>query len=373
MSSTTDLQPLIPIAEQRLARMALRRLLKSASDGKGRLLYLVGPAGTGKSALLAESFRELPSSQVTPLQLTTTNDANVRSGISRNALASGSRAVNTSEPGASALRLMESPGRIVALTAAEFAAQLAEASSTQQIPDFQERFRSVSVLVCEDLQALERRPESTRQLLAAIDELLAHGSDVIVTSTKLPGQLESFPAKLISRFRGGTIVSVKLPSPESRTELLRLFCRQRHLAISRDALALLAEMLDVSQREMIGVVTQLSELHRSLKRADIETFLRDKLPTKLTTPLTVARAVAREFGITLPALRSSRRSQALVLPRQCAMWLCRKLCRASYPELGEFFSRQHSSVIHAVRKLEARLDKEPALRQRLARLEGVCR
>lgn len=327
MSSTTDLQPLIPIAEQRLARLALRRLLKSAADGKGRLLYLVGPAGCGKSALLAESFRELPSSQVPPLQL----------------------------------------------TAAEFAAQLADASSTQQIPDFQERFRSVSVLVCEDIQAIEPRPESQRQLLAAIDELLAHGSDVIVTSTKLPGQLESFPARLVSRFRGGTIVSVKLPSPESRTELLRLFCRQRHLAISRDALALLAEILEVSPREMIGVVTQLGELHRSLKRADIEAFLRDKLPTKAITPLTVARAVAREFGITLPALRSSRRSQALVLPRQCAMWLCRKLCRASYPELGEFFSRQHSSVIHAVRKLEARLDKEPALRQRLARLEGVCR
>ncbi|MBC7820167.1 MAG: AAA family ATPase [Planctomycetaceae bacterium] len=327
MPSTTDLQPLIPLAEQRLARSALRRLLKSTSDGKGRLLYLVGPAGCGKSALLAESFRELPSSQVPPLQL----------------------------------------------TAAEFAAQLAEASSNQQVPNFQERFRSVSVLVCEDIQGIERRPETQRQLLAAIDELLAHGSDVVVTSTKLPGQLESFPAKLVSRFRGGIIVSLKLPGPESRTELLRLFCRQRRLSISRDALALLAELLEVSQRELIGVVTQLSELHRSLKRADIEEFLRNKLPTKSITPLTVARAVAREFGITLPAMRSSRRSQALVLPRQCAMWLCRKLCHASYPELGEFFARQHSSVIHAVRKLEARLDKEPALRQRLTRLEGVCR
>ena len=327
MSSTTDLQPLIPIAEQRLARSALRRLLSQTTDGKGRLVYLVGPAGSGKSALLAESFRELPSSQVPPLQL----------------------------------------------TAAEFAAQLAEASSNQQVPDFQERFRSVSVLVCEDIQAIEGRPETQRQLLAAIDDLLAHGSDVIVTSTRLPGQLESFPAKLVSRLRGGTVIGIKPPGPDSRAELLQLFCRLHHLSISRDAVALLAESLEVSPRELNGVVTQLSELRRSLKRADAEAFLRDKLPTKLVTPLTVARAVAREFGVTLPALRSSRRSQALVLPRQCAMWLSRKLCHVSYPELGTFFERQHSSVIHAVRKLEARLDKEPALRQRLARLEGVCR
>jgi chromosomal replication initiator protein len=323
----TNVEPLIPIAEQRLARSALRRLLKPTAAGKGRLLYLVGPAGCGKSALLAESFRELPSSQVPPLQV----------------------------------------------TAAGFAAQLAEASSHQQVPEFQERFRFVSVLVCEDIQALERRPETLRQLLATIDELLAHGSDVIVTSTKLPGQLESFPAKLVSRLRGGTLLGIKPPGSESRAELLRLFGRQRRLAISRDALALLAESLEVSPRELIGVVTQLAELRRSLKRADIEEFLRQELPAKSLTPLKVSRAVAKEFGITLSALRSSRRSQALVLPRQCAMWLCRTLCHASYPELGAFFERQHSSVIHAVRKLEARLDKEPALRQRLARLEGACR
>lgn len=320
-------EPLILLAEQQLARSALRRLLKPSTAGKGRLVSLVGSSGSGKSALLAESFRERSSSQVPTLQV----------------------------------------------TAAEFAAQLAEASSTQQVPEFQERFRSVSVLVCEDLQALERRPETLRQLLAVIDDLLAHGSDVIVTSTKLPGQLESFPAKLVSRLRGGTTIRIKPPGPESRAELLRLFCRQRRLSISRDALALLAESLEVSPRELIGLVTQLSELNRSLKRADVEVFLRQELPTKTLTPMRVTRAVAKEFGIALTALRSTRRSQALVLPRQCAMWLCRKLCRASYPELGQFFERQHSSVIHAVRKLESRLDNEPMLRQRLARLEDACR
>lgn len=327
MSQTTAVQPLILLAEQRLARLALRRLLKPTAAGKGRLLYLVGPAGSGKSALLAEFFRELLSSQVSPLLV----------------------------------------------TAAEFAAELAEASSNQQIPEFQERFRSVSVLVCEDLQAIERRPESQRQLLVVIDDLLAHGSDVVVTSTKLPGQLETFPAKLVSRFRGGTVIGIKPPGPDSRSELLRLFCQHRRLSILRDALALLAESLEATPRELLGVVTQLAQKRRPLKRADVEEFLQQELPTQSMTPLKVSRAVAKEFGVTLTALRSARRSQSLVLPRQCAMWLCRKLCHLSYPELGTFFDRQHSSVIHAVRKLEIRLGKEPALRQRIARLESDCR
>lgn len=327
MSSTTAAEPLIPLAEQRLARSALRRLMTPNAVGKGRLLYLVGPAGCGKSALLAESFRERSSSQVPPLQV----------------------------------------------TASEFAALLAAASNDRRLPDFQERFRTVSVLVIEDVQALERRSETQRQLLTTIDELLAHGSDVIVTSTKLPGQLESFPAKLVSRFRGGTTVRIAPPGPDSRAELLRLFCRQRRVAISRDALALLADSLEVSPRELIGVTTQLAERNRSLKRADVEEFLQQAPPAKSITPIAISRAVAKEFGISVTALRSNRRSQALVLPRQCAMWLCRNLCHASFPELGEFFERQHSSVIHAVRKLESRLDKEPALRLRLARLEGACR
>lgn len=327
MPATANSTPLIAIAEQQLARSALRRLMTSNSAGKGRLLYLVGPAGCGKSALLAESFRERASSQVPTLQV----------------------------------------------TAAEFAAELADASDQNTLSEFQQRFRSVSVLVCEDLQAIERRPETQRQLMATFDELLAHGSDVIVSSTRLPGQLESFPARFVSRLRGGTILRIKPPGAESRLELLRLFSRQQRLSVSRDALALLADSLEESPRVLLGTVRQLTELRRSLKRADVEAFLKQEVPATSVTPLKVARAVAKEFGIMLSALRSSRRSQALVLPRQCAMWLCRKLCRASYPELGEFFDRQHSSVLHAVRKLESRLEDDASLRQRLARLEAVCR
>lgn len=327
MPASTNAALLIPLAEQRLAKLALHRLNQPATRGKGRLVYLFGPAGCGKSALLAESFREPPDSQVPPLKL----------------------------------------------TASEFAAQVAEASEAKQLSEFQERFRSVSVLICEDVQALAGRPQTLQQLLAILDDLLAHGQDVVVSSTKLPGELDAFPAKLINRFRGGTIVRVKSPGPDSRTDLLRLFARRNRVSIARDAVALLAESLTVSARELAGVVLQLAELRHPVKRADVEEFLHRELPAKSVTPLAVSRAVAREFNLTLAALHSSRRSQALVLPRQCAMWLCRKLCQASYPELGKFFQRQHSSVLHAVRKLQTRLDQEPALRQRLARLESACR
>ncbi len=335
-SSLTKLSDIvIPLAEQRLARSALSRFVEPVSRGKGRLLYLVGPAGSGKSTLIQEFSKQRPNASV--------------------------------------------------LTATEFAAQLAEASESQKLPEFQERFRSKSVFICEDIHSLNGRTQSLQQLLAIVDELLAHGQDIIVSSTKLPGQLEAFPSKLVNRFRGGIIVTVKLPNADSRSSLLRQFVQQEHVSIARDALALLAESLDISPRELQGLLRQLvgwvetSRLTNSrvvtrhtINRTDVEQFLQDanQNPNQTIRPLDISRAVATEFNVTTAALRSSRRSAALVLPRQCAMWLCRKLCKASYPQLGFFFERQHSSVLHAVRRLESRLADDPQLRQRLTRIQA---
>lgn len=318
---------LIPIAEQRLARSVLQRLGHANSEGKGRLFYLVGPPGCGKSALLAEFFATLPQTQAPPLRL----------------------------------------------TASEFAAQLAEASVARLIVPFQDRCRSASCFVCEDLQALEDRRESLQQLLAILDDLASLGVDAVVSSTKLPGELEGFPPKLLSRFRGGTILEVTLPLLESRVALLRHFAGRHRLSITRDALQYLADAAAVSPRELEGIILQLSKWGRPLKLSDIESFLASDFPHLPLSLNDICRAVAREFALPVSALRSRRRSHALVLPRQCAMWLCRDLCHASYPQIGRFFARQHSSVLHAVRLFESRLENDPALRHRLARVKSACR
>ena len=317
LATNTDL--LIPLAEQRLARTALNRLSKPVREGKGRLLYLVGPAGSGKSALIHEFLREIPDNQI--------------------------------------------------VTASEFAAQLAESSDKKELAEFQERFRSVSVFCCEDIHAISGRPQTQQQLLAIVDELLADGHDVITSSTKMPGQLEAYLPKLVNRFRGGTILAVKLPGPDSRAALLRHFAQQRKIIFPRDALALLAESLTVSARELAGLVTQLAEHKRPIKRETVEELLREDHSVKRVTPLVVTKAVAAEFGVTLAALRSSQRSQVLVLPRQSAMWLCRKLCGTPLTKLGDFFERQHSSVLHAIRRQDERLKADAKLRQRIAKIE----
>ncbi len=317
--SSTNFETLIPLVEQRLARTALSRLSKPVREGKGRLLYLVGSAGCGKSALIREFARDLLDACV--------------------------------------------------VTASEFAAQLADSSDKKELAEFQARFRSVSVFGCEDIHAIAGRPQTQQQLLAVIDELLNHGHDVIVSSTKLPGQLESYLPKLVNRFRGGTTLPVKWPGTESRALLLRHFAQQQKVTFPRDSLALLAESVQVSPRELAGLVTQLVERRRPIKRELVEELLRQDYASHSITPLAVTKAVAAEFGVTLASLRSSTRSQVLVLPRQSAMWLCRKICGTPLIQLGELFERQHSTVLHAVRRQEERLQTDAKLRQRMTKVE----
>lgn len=317
--SAITTETLIPLVEQRLARIALSRLSKPAREGKGRLLYLIGSAGCGKSAMIREFARDLPEACI--------------------------------------------------VTASEFSAQLADSSDKKDLAGFQARFRSVSVFGCEDIHAIAGRPQTQQQLLAVIDELTDHGRDVIVSSTMRPGQLESYLPKLVNRFRGGTTLAIKLPDTESRALLLRHFAQQQKVTFPRDALALLAESVKVSPRELAGLVTQLVERHRPIKREAIEELLRQDDPTHKVTPLAVAKAVAAEFGVTLAALRSKARSQVLVLPRQSAMWLSRKICGTPLAKLGELFQRQHSSVLHAVRRQEERLKTDAKLRQRMTKVE----
>lgn len=312
-------ETLIPLVEQRLARSALSRLSKPVREGKGRLVYLLGAAGSGKSALIREFVRDIDN--------------------------------------------------VCVVTATEFAAQLAESSDKKELAEFQQRFRAISVLCCEDIQAIAGRPQTQQQLLATIDELINHGHDVVVSSTKMPGQLDSYLPKLVNRFRGGAILTIKSPDSESRALLLRHFAQQTKVTIPREPLALLAESVNVSPRELAGIVKQLSERRTPIKRETIEELLRQDYSSLKITPLRVTKAVASEFSVTLTALRSSSRSQALVLPRQSAMWLCRKLCGTPLIQLGDFFNRQHTSVLHAVRRHDERLKADATLRSRMSQIE----
>lgn len=319
----------LPLPENRLAVAAVEEFFETPPSRSGRLIYLSGPSGSGKSLLLREFLRQDPS--------------------------------KTRKP------------HSAMLTASEWAAEFAEASQNQTINDFQEKYRSLELLIIEDITTLSGRGESQTQLQAILDEILASGGRILITSTQPAGSLPRFSRRLVNRFHGGVTVSIRLPDFDSRVQLLKHFAAARQIPLPTSVAELLAHALPVSPRELLAALVQLETIARrqkiSLTPALAEHYLHQETPPQPATLSEVAKAVARQFDVPLSGLRGKKRAQGVVLPRQCAMFLARELTDQSLQAIAQFFGRRHhSTVVHACKRMESALHSEPALRQHLAQI-----
>jgi chromosomal replication initiator protein len=321
------------LPENRFAAEAVARLGQPTAAGESvPPIYLYGPAGVGKSHLVRQGVQQY---------------------LGR-------------EPAA----------RVEITTAAQFAADFAEAAVDKTISLFQAATRNVDLLVIEDLQGLDRRRESQIQLLHLCDELISRGGQVVWTSHRSPGDLPSFLRKLVSRFRGGISAQLRPPGPASRIKLLLHFAAGEKLRLPEACARLLAEKLPVSPRELRSVIGQLETL-AGQARVPVDLPLVRKFLAHEVTPAKpqleeVAAAVARQFGISVKRLRSRLQSRDVVYPRQIAMLAARVLAESSLEQIGSFFGgRDHTTVMHACRKLCTQLPTDLELRFHLSLIEAA--
>ncbi|MDP7274423.1 MAG: DnaA/Hda family protein [Planctomycetaceae bacterium] len=327
--SGLESEPLLLVPEIRLAHTAVKQLA-SQDSSRPSIVFISGPPGSGKSHL-ARLFLQ---------------------------------GLGTRKQG---------------VTASQFAAELAEASERRNVPGFQENYRSLDVLVCEDLQALAGRRQSQVQLLAVIDDMIVRRGRVLVSASKLPGRLERCDPKLISRLRGGVVVSIRNPGPASRLQLLEHLASRHQIPLPVEVAQLLARRISGSARDLIAALGQLETLARiSGGVIDLPLARQVLAGDAVVEPPTLAaitRDVARQFGISPRQLRQRSRAQHIVTPRQCAMFLTRELTGAIYSKIAAYFGcSNHTTVLHACRRMQQRLSEEPELRQAVhaihARLTG---
>ena len=322
----------LPLPENRLALAAVEELAEASPGRPGRLVFLSGPSGVGKSLLVRELIRK-----------------------EHNKSKKEKRA---------------------SVTASQFAAELAEASQNHALGAFQEKYRSLDLWILEDVTAIAGRGESQQQLAMALDEILAAGGRVLVSSTQPAGSLERFSRRLVNRFHGGVTASIGLPEFDSRVQLLNHFAAARQILLPHAIAEQLANALPVSPRELLAAVIQLETLARRQNTAITpslaEYYLNQETPPQPATLSDVAKAVARQFGVPLSGLRGKKRAHGVVLPRQCAMFLARELTDHSLLAIAQFFGRRHhSTVLHACKRMESAQDTEPALRQHLAQIRSA--
>lgn len=337
----TAAQPFLLLPENRFAHAVVSRLSARPvshvdprqtaapirSVASAQIAYIFGPSGVGKSHLVAQFVRNVRRSS---------DELN-----------------------------------LVHTTAAAFAAEFAEASESQTIPDFQQRMRAADVFVCEDLHAIQRRPETQQQLIAVVDAVLEADGRCLFTARCAPGELEDVSPRLVSRIRGGAAAAVESPDDAGRASLLAHFARTHQVPVPMDVCHVLSEALPVSPRELLAVVVGLDAAARhenaKIDRALAERCLRGEVVHDGATLGQVARAVAKQFAVRIRDMRAATREKQFVLPRQCAMYLARSLTDKPLTEIAGYFGRRnHSTVIHACRMIRKGEQSDPILRKHLA-------
>ena len=241
---------------------------------------------------------------------------------------------------------------------------------------FRRRYRDVDILLVDDIQFLEHKEGTQEEFFHTFNTLHNANKQIVISSDRPPKQLSTLEDRLRTRFEWGLITDVQPPDLETRIAILRKKASQDRLAAPPDVLEFIASKISRNIRELEGAlirVTAFASLNRqTVDLALAEVVLKDLIPADggpEITGATIMAATAEYFNLTMEDLCGSSRSRMLVTARQIAMYLCRELTDMSLPKIGQMFGgRDHTTVIHADRKIRAQMPERRVTYNQVAEL-----
>jgi chromosomal replication initiator protein len=231
---------------------------------------------------------------------------------------------------------------------------------------FKQRYRTYDLLMIDDIQFIEGKERLQEEFFHTFNSLYEAGKQIVLSSDRPPRELATLEARLRSRFEWGLITDVQPPDLETRIAILRKRVMTDGIQIADpEVLTFIADRVSSNIRELEGALTRVvayaSLTGRPISTELAQEVLRDLFPQGATRSITIEQiqsATAERFHLTVADLRSDKRTQTIVFPRQVAMYLARELTDSSLPKIGaRFGGRDHTTVLHAVGKI-TRLLKE---------------
>ncbi|HZY89405.1 MAG TPA: DnaA/Hda family protein [Gemmataceae bacterium] len=250
------------------------------------------------------------------------------------------------------------------LNAGDFAPPRDEGKATPHQSDAVEAARKADLVVVEDLQHLSER--GVEGFVRLLDRCLDREQQVVCTAVAGPARLTHLPARLTSRLASGLVVGMYPLSRISRLAFLRDRAAQRQPAVGPDVLAWLAEHVPGSGRQLDGALSRVEGLARLYQRPptadEVAEHFQPDAEARRPTVERIAQRVGRYFQVEPRQLQSRARSRNALLPRQVGMYLARQLTELSLQQIGAYFGgRDHSTVLHACRKVEQALSRDVSL------------
>jgi len=271
--------------------------------------------------------------------------------------------------------------RVVYLTCEKFTNEFIDAVRRGDLEKFRRRYRTADIMLIDDVQFLAGKERSQEEFFHTFNTLLDGRQQVVLTCDRPACEIKSLEPRLVSRFECGLTVELQPPQMETRMAILRKKTEDWKVKVDDGIVRFLAERIRTNVRRLEGalmrVATFASLAGESVTVDKVEHLLRDLLREEASRQISIdaiQKAVAEHFDVRLADMTSRRRPASIAFPRQVAMFLSRSLTKGSLMEIGEAFGgRDHGTVIHACKKITDQIDKEPGLKETIARIESQLR
>lgn len=274
------------------------------------------------------------------------------------------------------------PRKVVTyVPAMDFVNGYIEATVNRSWTDFHARFRNVDVLLIDDVHFLAGKEGSQEQFFHTFNSLQMSSKQIVISSDRPPRDLPTFENRLRSRFEGGLMADISPPELETRVAILREKSKRLDLRLNDDVTYFIADRIRYNVRDLEGALIRLTAFAAIYNLAAITvdaaaSVLADLLPRDANTVTLdkIVDVVAKHFRVKVSELLGHKRTRTLTVPRQVAMYIARQLTDHSYPEIAAYFgNRDHSTVIHACRRIESEMETNNDMRLKINALMAQLR
>lgn len=259
--------------------------------------------------------------------------------------------------------------KVLYISSEKFTNELINSIRDDKTLDFRNKYRSVDILLIDDIQFLAGKERTQEEFFHTFNTLYEANKQIIISSDRPPKDIPTLEDRLRSRFEWGLITDIQIPDFETRTAILRKKAQFENLDIPDEILSYIADKIHSNIRELEGALIRIiafSSFNKKEITIDLaESVLKDIFPERKPRHITanlIQQVVSDYFNLKPEDLKAKKRTRSISFPRQIAMFLTRELTDLSLPKIGEQYGgRDHTTVMHAFERIHSEIQVNPSL------------
>lgn len=270
---------------------------------------------------------------------------------------------------------------VVYVSAEEFLNELVSSIRYDKMPKFREKYRNIDYLLIDDIQFIAGKGKTEEEFFHTFNTLHDSGKQIVVTSDKFPKDIPNLEGRLRSRFEWGLIADIQPPEIETRMAIIEKKAQENKISLPKNVAHYIAVHAESNIRELEGFLIRTAA-YSSLREREIDLDLAKEVLKKIIkqsekediTIDDIIKMVASKTGVKISDVKSPKKNKNIVIARQIAMYLARKLTHASFPDIGEKIGgRDHSTIIYANNKIRRLLETDVKIKSLIEEIEEMLK